>query len=146
MSQINPELWEQAEKLAKQPYLIEISEDKLSSGERVFLVKNPELQGCMAQGASPSEAIQELHEARKDFIYFLLEDGLEVPAPRVLHTTTRTGMNMAKIALTESSNPSKNSVGSLNIDDENALDDKIQEEDNEKPTRVSVIAGNLSQT
>ena len=88
MSDVNAELWEQAARLAARGYETVISEDTLTTGERVILVENPELPGCMAQGATLEEAMKELDEGRIDFIYFLLEDGRDVPPPRVGHTTT----------------------------------------------------------
>ncbi|MBL1135889.1 MAG: type II toxin-antitoxin system HicB family antitoxin [Chloroflexi bacterium] len=47
----------------------------------MFLARNPELEGCMAQGETPEAAQSNLLEARIDYIYFLLEDGLPVPDP-----------------------------------------------------------------
>lgn len=75
-------LWERAEMLAVQGYEVSVAEDILSNGQRVYLVSNPELPGCKAYGVTQEEAEAALEEVRKDFIYFLLEDGLPVPSPR----------------------------------------------------------------
>lgn len=77
----NNDLWEKARKLGARNYSVEVLEDQTSSGETIYLAKNPQLYGCMAQGASQEEAIESLEEARIDYIQSLLEDGLEVPNP-----------------------------------------------------------------
>lgn len=71
-----------AEKLASRNYNTIMVQDRLSDSSVVFVASNPELKGCKAQGASPMEAIANLRDARIDYIYFLLEDGIEVPVPR----------------------------------------------------------------
>lgn len=93
MSKMNPELWELAKKLAARTYDINISKDETAEGH-IYVAENPELLGCMAQGRTLIEAIKELNEGRIDFIYFLLEDGLEVPKPQP--TKTSTGVNTVK--------------------------------------------------
>jgi len=40
-----------------------------------------ELPGCMAQGRTPAEALEELHEARCLFIEAMLDHGVPIPAP-----------------------------------------------------------------
>lgn len=77
----NNDLWERARKLAAINYSIEVLKDETSTGETVYLAKNPQLYGCMAQGTSPEEAMESLEEARIDYIHSLLEDGLDVPNP-----------------------------------------------------------------
>jgi predicted RNase H-like HicB family nuclease len=66
--------------LASQPYAVEVMKDKTTTGEDVFLAKNPQLYGCMAQGATVEEALANLADARLDYIEGLLEDGEPVPA------------------------------------------------------------------
>jgi predicted RNase H-like HicB family nuclease len=72
---------EEAIKLASRPYNITVSQDRLSNGSKVYMARNPELAGCKAQGNSPTDAINNLRDARIDYIYYLIEDGLEVPVP-----------------------------------------------------------------
>ena len=93
---MDKELFEQAKKLAARNYTLSVFEDTLPSGEKIYMAKNPELAGCMAQGMSIEEAIDNLAEARLDYIYDSLEDGIPIPAPamqpvpRVIETTTTT--------------------------------------------------------
>lgn len=75
------QLLQQAKQLAQRPYTTILSSENLSDGTEMFLARNPELEGCMAQGETPEAAQSNLLEARIDFIYFLLEDGLSVPDP-----------------------------------------------------------------
>jgi predicted RNase H-like HicB family nuclease len=70
---------DRAKYLASQPYAVEVMKDKTTTGEDVFLAKNPQLYGCMAQGATIEEAIANLADARLDYIEDLLEDGDPVP-------------------------------------------------------------------
>lgn len=88
---MNRELWRQAQELAKQPYQIDLEEDKLSDGSRCWLATHPEFTGCHGAGDSPEEAIKELNEVRSGVIYFMLVDGLEIPAPTKKTTVWNTG-------------------------------------------------------
>ena len=93
---MDKKLFEQAKKLAARNYTLSVYEDTLPSGKKIYMAKNPELAGCMAQGMSIEEAIDYLAEARLDYIYDSLEDGIPIPAPamqpvpRVIETTTTT--------------------------------------------------------
>jgi len=73
------EIEDRARHLASQPYAVEIMKDKTTTGEDVFLAKNPDLYGCMAQGATVEESLTNLADARLDYIEGLLEDGEPVP-------------------------------------------------------------------
>ena len=75
----NNDLEDKAKYLANQPYALEILKDKTTSGEEIFLAKNPDLEGCMAQGANIQEALTNLADARLEYIESLLEDGEPVP-------------------------------------------------------------------
>lgn len=81
MKMMNKQRLSQAKKLAQQPYTTIVAQDELTDGTIVFVAHNPELEGCMADGATEAEAVASLYDARVDFIYFLLEDGLPVPPP-----------------------------------------------------------------
>jgi predicted RNase H-like HicB family nuclease len=85
----NPELWDEAQRLASRGYTTQLSEDTLSDGAKVYLAEHPELPGCMTQGNTLDEALNDLKQITVDFIYYLLEDGLEVPGP--IHSQTITG-------------------------------------------------------
>jgi predicted RNase H-like HicB family nuclease len=87
---MNKELLEQARKLAIRNYDVLVESDELSDGTPIFMASNPELDGCKSQGKSIEQAIANLNEARVDYIYSLLEDGLSVPDPANLTTITGT--------------------------------------------------------
>jgi len=97
---MNSELWSKAQKLAKRGYDITIEQDTLSDGKPVYVVRNSELPGCKAQGSTIDVAKTNLDDARADYIYALLEQGLQVPAPS--NTAIVTGL------------PKGNSIGSKN--------------------------------
>lgn len=75
------ELWAEAERLASRNYRVEFERDYLSSGQVVYMARNPNLPGCKAQGATMDEAQANLDDARIDYIYALLDEGLPVPEP-----------------------------------------------------------------
>ena len=91
---MNTTIARQIEILAKRPYTIEVMLDETTAGEPIYLVSHPELLGCMAQGESLEEAIDNLKNATKEFLMSLLEDGLPVPPPLVRATTTTTRQNL----------------------------------------------------
>lgn len=78
---IRDDLWSRASKLAALDYRVEYEWDELSDGSPIVMAVNPELPGCMAQGATEEEARRELSEARQEYVHSLLEDGLQVPEP-----------------------------------------------------------------
>ena len=78
----------QAEKLAAEPYTIELLKDETVDGKTVFVASHPELPGCMAQGVDIAEAIENLGSAAVEYIMSLLEDGLPVPSPSTKMTHT----------------------------------------------------------
>jgi predicted RNase H-like HicB family nuclease len=78
----------QAKELAKLPYSVIITQDEATDGAPILLVENDELKGCMAQGITMDEAIADLADARVDFIYSLLDDGLDIPLPEQTLTVT----------------------------------------------------------
>lgn len=55
--------------------------DVLSNGKPVFIARSIELEGCKSQGHTLEEAIANLDLACIDYIYSLLEDGIEPPEP-----------------------------------------------------------------
>lgn len=77
-----------AAKLANRSYTVEYDTDKLSDGTTVITAYNPELPGCMADGATKEEAERNLAETRAFHIYLLLSRSVAVPEPRVLPTHT----------------------------------------------------------
>ena len=94
----NDTLWEEAIQLASRNYDIQTFRDTLTNGEVVSLAKNPELPGSMAHGATRDKAIENLKEARAEYIYSLLADGLPVPYPRNIATSTATNRKYVAIS------------------------------------------------
>lgn len=84
---INEQLWREAERLAARPYGISYEVDTLSNGQRVILLRHPDLPAVKAQGIDLDEAKRNLDEARVDYIYSLLDDGIPVPAPATSSST-----------------------------------------------------------
>ena len=74
-------LLEKAKELASRPYPFRVYKDATSDRDILYLAKNPDLEGCMAQGSSQRDVLKNLAEARIDYISFLLERGLSVPEP-----------------------------------------------------------------
>ncbi len=53
-----------------------------SDDDNAFIVEVPELPGCMADGATVEEAIQNSETIIKEWIETTLERGLSVPEPK----------------------------------------------------------------
>jgi predicted RNase H-like HicB family nuclease len=87
---MNDQWLEKAKELAFQNYEFRLEQDVLSDGSPVFLASNPELPGCKSQGSTVEEAMVNLAQARIDYIYSLLEDGLDVPEPKAINTISGT--------------------------------------------------------
>ncbi len=81
---MNEQRLQLAEKLASRAYQMHIFPDETTDGESCFVATVPELPICMSDGDTVEEAMANLESAKVDFIYFLLEDGLPVPEPRLL--------------------------------------------------------------
>jgi predicted RNase H-like HicB family nuclease len=75
-----------AKEISEKPYSIAVYEDETTSGGSIILVTHPELEGCMAQGKTLQEAIDELQSVTIEYIASLLEDGLPIPEPMVTST------------------------------------------------------------
>jgi|GEM_PF-554026 len=78
---MNKKLLDKAKALAHRGYSFTIQLDQISDGEKIYFAQCEELDGCMAQGKTLEEAVQNMFIALEDFIYFLLEDGMPVPDP-----------------------------------------------------------------
>ena len=81
-------LEQRAEELARRPYRFRLEKDEVADGEFVFLARVVEMPTCMAQGSTVAEAAKELEEVMFEFIFSLLEDGEEVPEPRLGRSVT----------------------------------------------------------
>ncbi len=139
MSNRNPELWEKAQQLAARGYTSILSEDTLSTGNTVYIAEHPELLGCMTQGNTVEEAVQELQKVTVDFIYYLLEDGLDVPEPVSFETYT----GSSGIALSHKVKQTVTIVknGSFSTEEENSIVDLPDDEGTTKSMQFTVIQG-----
>ncbi len=84
---MNNDLENQAKKLAARPYTVIITQDETTDGQPIYVLYNPELPHCMAQGWTIEEAQENLLDAREGYILSLLEDDLPVPPPE--HDATK---------------------------------------------------------
>ena len=66
------------------PYPVQLSR-RLDDGEPYWFAEILNLRGCMADGQTPDEAIDNLEEAKRLWIESYLEDGYEVPEPTEPH-------------------------------------------------------------
>ena len=87
---MNETFRKEAEKLATLPYMTEIVLDETTEGERIYLARTLELEGCFGQGKTFEDAVQDLNLAKIDFILSLLEDGLPIPRPTTTSSTSST--------------------------------------------------------
>jgi predicted RNase H-like HicB family nuclease len=78
---MDEKLRQTAMELADRDYSVVYSVEQTESGGSLYMAKNPELIGCMAQGETLEEAIEHLRDARIDYIYDSLASGSPVPAP-----------------------------------------------------------------
>lgn len=85
-------LLQKAERLARLPYTTQIVLDQTTDDKPIYVATNPELEGCLSQGKNPDEAAKNLHAARIDYIYSLLEDNIPVPPPG--RPSTQTGSRL----------------------------------------------------
>jgi predicted RNase H-like HicB family nuclease len=85
---MNDDLFEKAKQLAARPYPFRVYRDAESDPDVMYLAENVDLDGCMAQGSTQKEAIQNLADARIDYMAFLLEKGLPVPEPSEFTATS----------------------------------------------------------
>lgn len=84
---MNKALREQAEHLAAQPYSVTTFQDELSDETgQVWIAIHPELEGCVAQGNTEAEAIENLNEVRIEYILSLLRRSFDVPPARPAET------------------------------------------------------------
>ena len=74
--------------LAKRPYLVMTMADTTTEGDPIYFARLLEVEGCFGQGVTPRAAVEDLHLALVDFFESLLNDGLPVPEPAQLITST----------------------------------------------------------
>lgn len=101
----------QAKELAARNYKLSVFEDKLSNGKTIYMAKNLELKGCMAQGATIEDAIKNLDDARVDYIYDSLEDGVIIPDPASLAVQTAFTIDSEQVFISGSVSADKTQEG-----------------------------------
>ena len=86
----------EAKRLAASPYTISKLNDETTDGEPIIVLSSPELPGCMAQGTTMPEALDNLLDAREEYILSLLEDRQPVPLPNqdISQSESRVGANV----------------------------------------------------
>ena len=62
-------------------YPIIVRKSTYTDGSSCYEAEHPDLPGCMGQGDSINEAIEDLQHARQLYIESLIEDGLSIPVP-----------------------------------------------------------------
>ena len=87
---MNTTLREKAENLAMLPHLVQINKDETTDGQLVYFAKILEFEGCFGQGKTIEEAIENLNQAKVDYILSLLEDGIPIPHPTTTSSTSNT--------------------------------------------------------
>jgi predicted RNase H-like HicB family nuclease len=102
-----------AKELAHRPYQLRTFLDETTDDEPVYVAVIPELPGCVAHGDTPEEAKQNILTAKVDFIYFLLEDGLNVPEPKLLHNSIRIDMTDYRGQLEDNDTQSSQAHGKM---------------------------------
>jgi predicted RNase H-like HicB family nuclease len=75
-----------AKTYADLPYQIEL-EAEVCDGQECVVAYNPELEGCMAFGTTSDQALENLKEARVEYIVALLERGIPVNTPLFIGKT-----------------------------------------------------------
>lgn len=63
--------------MAKYERIIFWSED-----DQCWIVDVPELPGCMADGATPAEALENVEKVISEWLETALEQGREIPTPK----------------------------------------------------------------
>jgi antitoxin HicB len=64
------------------PYNTEVVREEDKGGNEFYVARHPELEGCLAQGQTPEEALASLREATELYIRGLLKRGIDIPLPQ----------------------------------------------------------------
>ena len=65
-------------------YQVLVVRETDEKGRRFYVAMHPELNGCIAQGATPEEARASLEEARELFLSVMEASGLTPPPPQAI--------------------------------------------------------------
>ncbi len=66
------------------PYSTVVVSDVTTDGEPCYMAYHPELECCMSHGDTLEEALRNLSEVTRLYIFALIDDGLEVPPPQLI--------------------------------------------------------------
>ena len=77
-----------AEDIANRPYWMMTKVETTTQDHPIYFARVLEIEGCFGQGETREAAIEDLRFATVDFIESLLEDGLPVPEPTQLTSST----------------------------------------------------------
>jgi predicted RNase H-like HicB family nuclease len=77
-----------AMELAARPYTEVSFRDRTTTNDYIYVAITPELDGCVAQGETMREALENLRLFRVEYIQHLLENNLNVPDPEWMETST----------------------------------------------------------
>lgn len=69
--------------MAQLPYATETSRSKVDDNSYVYIARNPELEGCYAQGDTPEQAQENLKGVRISHIEHRLNHRLPVATPTI---------------------------------------------------------------
>ena len=71
---------EEARAYARLPYRVRLETQPCGDTTR-FVAQHPELLGCLADGATQEEAVENLDEVTAEFVQMLLDAGAPIPLP-----------------------------------------------------------------
>ncbi len=70
--------------MTRRIYRAEVFPDETTiTNERCYIARHPDLEGCMAQGDTPEEALDNLEQTCAEWLLALKEDGLPIPEPKL---------------------------------------------------------------
>ena len=67
--------------LAALQYPTVVRPEPSTDGGLVYVAEIPDLVGCMSHGATPEEALQNLEDAKREYLAALAERDLPIPVP-----------------------------------------------------------------
>ena len=88
-----------AEKMAASGYQLRVEREDEHDGPPIYVAYIPEIPQCVAQADSPENARAELQNILVDVIAYMLESGLEVPAPETRKGTATVQVGESQAAL-----------------------------------------------
>jgi predicted RNase H-like HicB family nuclease len=78
-----------ARDIAEQPYTVTLYPSEASDGSVVYVAQVKEIPGCIADGRTRKEAAAEVEHALVAVLEYVLDQGVDIPLPRL--KSSRTG-------------------------------------------------------